>query len=152
MVTTELDRLFNPHPGHYYHNITGSFKGQWTFEESLSKSIDLEYPLPPRPIENEDSKKEGETSPEESKSEDETTNSTITNSNSEANLDERVAVVYGDQEIEAPVDPIEDKQPHYLEDLETFRGPFQYNRSGTFSFSVKETKATEQVNWVKVKI
>jgi len=139
-VTTELDRLFAPHPGHYYHNVTGSFKGHWNFDDSLVKSIDHEFPLPRIRVHNDTEHnityQRGGTTTLDS--------SAIGNPDPKERLRD-----YKEQEGRHN-DTILDTRPIYMEDLDAFKGPFQFNRSGTFSFSVKETKATEQVNWVKV--
>jgi hypothetical protein len=55
----------------------------------------------------------------------------------------------GQDEEEKVADTIEDNKPKYQEDVDTFRGIFQFNKSGTFVFNIKETKATEYVNFVK---
>ncbi|KAG0049353.1 hypothetical protein BGZ83_005865 [Gryganskiella cystojenkinii] len=153
IVTTELDRLFDSPVGHYYHNVTGSFKGKWSFEDNLAKTIDQEFPLPPKPIEDKDSKKNG--------TDTESGGAKTPIDDQEKDKDKEAAPVEEDKKPEPEtheqdevtdeplIDTIEDKRPQYLEDVEEFRGPFQYNRTGLFSFNVKETKATEQVNWVK---
>ncbi|GJJ70926.1 transmembrane E3 ubiquitin-protein ligase [Entomortierella parvispora] len=141
VVTTELDRLFVPHPGHYYHNITGSFKGKWDFDDSLAKSIDQQIPPLPRwPVDGEDPKKNG-------------TETESGNSGDESSVDKKPRLEDRFRDLKdkegGQNDTIEATKPQYQEDFDIFKGPFQFNRSGTFSFSVRETKATEQVNWVR---
>ncbi|KAF9931398.1 hypothetical protein FBU30_010327 [Linnemannia zychae] len=158
VVTEELSKLFRSEDrdprAHYYSNVTGSFKGEWTFDEGIAERINKEQPLLPAP--KDDSNNNGTVA-------DGANNSTETTGNSGGNEKAENATILIDgadnntnsttgekeQEDENDVDTIEDKKPRYLEDVDTFRGSFQFNKSGTFVFNIKESKATEQVNFVR---
>ncbi|KAF9437992.1 hypothetical protein BGZ76_010279 [Entomortierella beljakovae] len=149
-VLTELTKLFNPEGrdprSHYYQNVTGSFKGDWVFDEEIASNVNKEIPLPSAP-QNEtitDGGSGGENSTETSKDEGKD-NDDKESSDRENNEDKDD----DNEEDDKPIDTIEDKKAQYLEDIDKFRGPFQFNRSGSFVFNIKETKATEYVNWVK---
>ncbi|KAF9101847.1 hypothetical protein BGX29_005179 [Mortierella sp. GBA35] len=160
VVTAELTRLF--HPGnrdpraHYYSNVTGSFKGDWIFDEEIANRINQEQPLPPAP--KEDPTKNGTLADGDNGGNKTDTTETTGDGEKAAN---GTTLIEGaesstnsttgeeEQQDEKAVDTIEDKKPKYQEDVDIFRGPFQFNKSGTFLFNVKETKATEYVNFVK---
>ncbi|KAG0363271.1 hypothetical protein BGZ54_008222, partial [Gamsiella multidivaricata] len=158
-VSAELTKLFQPEGrdprAHYYHNVTGSFKGDWSFDEGIAANVDQEFPLPPAPPKDETKngtaiQDGGESIKEITASEGEGTKQgggATTALAQEAG--ETNNTITGDEATETPVDTIEDKRAHFLEDVEKFRGPFQFNESGSFTFNIKETKATEYVNWVK---
>ncbi|KAF9207067.1 hypothetical protein BGZ49_001285, partial [Haplosporangium sp. Z 27] len=144
-VSEELTKLFYPEGrdprAHYYHNVTGSFKGDWVYNEDMVLSINQELPLPAAPPQNEtvsdeDSAKRNGTIDDE------------TEKNKDKG-DDKSSSEQETEEDETPVDAIVDKKAHYLEDIDKFRGSFQFNRSGSFFFNIRETKATEYVNWVK---
>ncbi|KAF9301773.1 hypothetical protein BGZ74_006292 [Mortierella antarctica] len=153
-VSTELVSLFdldNKRPRmHYYHNATGSFKGTWRYDEDITARIDNELPLPPAPPEVKNgtdtaggAKPDGAESDEEGKGQqgDQGNNSTIANPGDSNNS---TGVELG----EPPLDTIIDKKPKYLEDVARNRGVFDFNKSGSFMFNIRESKATEQVNLV----
>jgi hypothetical protein len=149
-VSEEVSKLFFPEGrdprAHYYHNVTGTFKGDWVFDKEIASKVDQEFPLPPAPKAN-DGKNEtvaginGALNGTETPTVDKPTAldpEAPTNSTKEESEDEK------------PADTIEDNKPKYQEDVEKFRGPFRFNESGKFVFNLKETKANEYVNWVKV--
>ncbi|KAG0330439.1 hypothetical protein BG000_011704 [Podila horticola] len=157
-VSTELIALFdleNKHPRmHYYHNVTGSFKGTWNYDEDITAKIDSELPLPPAPSEvtnrtNTDggAKPNGTGSEEGSKGQqgDQGNNSTVANPETPNNS---TGIEQGTIEEEPPLDTIIDKKPKYLEDVTKNRGLFDFNKSGSFMFNIRESKATEQINLV----
>lgn len=137
---------------HYYHNATGSFKGTWRYDEDITARIDNELPLPPAPPEVKNgtdtaggAKPDGAESDEGGKGQqgDQGNNSTIANPGDSNNS---TGVELG----EPPLDTIIDKKPKYLEDVARNRGLFDFNKSGSFMFNIRESKATEQVNLVSV--
>ncbi|KAG0004682.1 hypothetical protein BGZ79_008430 [Entomortierella chlamydospora] len=142
-VSAELAKLFQPEGrdprAHYYQNVTGSFKGDWKYDEEIASRINQELPLPAAP--QNDTTTEGDTGSK---------NGTTVDQDGDKKdaSDDTVSDEQDTEEDEAPVDTIEDKKPLYLEDVDKFRGSFQYNKSGSFSFNLRETKATEYVNWV----
>ncbi|KAF9133910.1 hypothetical protein BGW39_008665 [Mortierella sp. 14UC] len=160
IVTAEVTKLFDPENrdprAHYYSNVTGSFKGDWIFDEEIAGRINQEQPLPPAPKEDPikngtlaDGAKDGN-NPEKTEGagdKEKPAEGTTLVDGAEGGTNSTTGEQ--EQEEERPVDTIEDKKPKYLEDVDTFRGPFQFNKSGTFVFNVKETKATEYVNFVK---
>ncbi|KAK3842872.1 MAG: hypothetical protein J3R72DRAFT_122089 [Linnemannia gamsii] len=161
VVTTELTKLFYPENrdsrAHYYSNVTGSFKGDWVFDEEIAGRINQEQPLPPAPKEDPskngtlaDGAKDGNNTETTEGTGDKPVDGTTLVGGAEGGTN----ITTGEQrqEEEKAVDTIEDTKPKYLEDVDTFRGPFQFNKSGTFVFNVKETKATEYVNFVKVRL
>ncbi|KAF8941391.1 hypothetical protein BGZ47_007392 [Haplosporangium gracile] len=157
VVTAELTKLFHPENrdprAHYYNNVTGSFKGDWAFDEEIAGRINQEQPLPPTP-KNEtlaDGIKDGNTTDKVENPDDKdksADNTTLVEGAAEGGANSTTGE-QGQEEEEKATDTIEDKKPKYQEDVDTFRGPFQFNKSGSFVFNVKETKATEYVNFVK---
>ncbi|KAF9294218.1 hypothetical protein BGZ88_004215 [Linnemannia elongata] len=158
VVAAELTKLFYPNDrdprAHYYSNVTGSFKGDWTFDEEIAGRINKEQPLPSAPknetlhdgSKDDNSADKIENSDDKDKPADGTT---LLESGAEGGNNSTMGELGQEEEEEKVVDTIEDKKPKYQEDVDTFRGPFQFNESGTFVFNVKETKATEYVNFVK---
>lgn len=141
---------------HYYHNVTGSFKGTWNYDEDITAKIDSELPLPPAPLEatngtntNSGAKPDGTGSEEGSKGQqgDQGNNSTVANPETPNNS---TGIELGTIEEEPPLDTIIDKKPKYLEDVTKNRGLFDFNKSGSFMFNIRESKATEQINLVSV--
>ncbi|KAG0095149.1 hypothetical protein BGZ93_006282, partial [Podila epicladia] len=157
-VSTELTSLFDPENKlprmHYYHNVTGSFKGTWRYDEEITARIDAELPLPPAPPEVKNGtdtdngvKPGGIGSDEGEKGHqgDQGNNSTIANPGDSNNS---TGIELGTLKEEPPLDTIIDKKPKYLEDVAKNRGLFDFNKSGSFMFNIRESKATEQVNLV----
>ncbi|KAF9941149.1 hypothetical protein BGZ67_005804 [Mortierella alpina] len=142
-VSTELGKLFHPEGkdprAHFYHNVTGSFKGEWRTDEGITSSVNLELPLPPAPPKEKMSKDNG-TLTEDGKS-NATSVATPTPTGTSTAEDPTPT--------QEPKDWIIDHNPTYVEEVEEQRGSFQFNKSGSFAFSLEETEATEQVNWVK---
>ncbi|KAF9183908.1 hypothetical protein BGZ51_003697 [Haplosporangium sp. Z 767] len=155
-VSIELTKLYQTGSrdprAHYYHNVTGSFKGEWTFDEDIATKVNEELPLPPRPTGQSNSTKNethtdtltagsdsGQSGTREQNSE--SGNGSTTNGGTNSTTEE--------VQEEQPLDTIEDKKAVYLEDVAELRGSFQFNKSGSFTFNLKESKATEYVNWVK---
>ncbi|KAG0229327.1 hypothetical protein BGX31_006258, partial [Mortierella sp. GBA43] len=146
-VSLELAKLFQPESkdsrAHYYHNVTGSFKGTWNFDEEIASRVNNETELILLPTPTTDEKAPKTT----------TSDSTDANGTSTASPDKPVtsdAVPDSAKEADdKPADTIEDNKPKYKEDVDKFRGSFRFNESGTFVFNLKETKASENVNWVK---
>ncbi|KAF9996823.1 hypothetical protein BGZ65_007599, partial [Modicella reniformis] len=150
-VSVERTKLFNPEGrnprAHYYHNVSGIFNGDWEFNEEIALKVNEEFPLK--------SKTDGDPSK----------NETLTDDNGGANSTQaapsNTSTIIGQEGggvtnnvtkegvDEKSADTIEDNMPKYLEDLDKFRGSFQFNESGTFAFNLKETKVNEYVNWVK---
>ncbi|KAG9072643.1 hypothetical protein KI688_000414 [Linnemannia hyalina] len=158
VVTAELTKLFYPENrdprAHYYSNVTGSFRGDWTFDEEIAEMINKEQPLLPAPKNEtltDGSKDDNSTDKIENPDDkDKPANgTTLLMSGKEGGINSTIGELWQEKEEEKAVDTIEDKRPKYQEDVDTFRGPFQFNESGTFVFNVKETKATEYVNFVK---
>lgn len=172
-ISEDLKKLFHPEGrdtrAHYYHNVTGSFRGDWVFDEEMASRINKELPrLRPAPKAEDDASKN-----RTAVGDDGGTNSTTTtlnpevgtNTTKEEGADEKPKDAMEENKPpeggtsstkeegtdEKPKDTIEENYPTYLEDIEKFRGSFQFNESGTFVFNLKETKATEHVNWVKVR-
>ncbi|KFH64130.1 hypothetical protein MVEG_09955 [Podila verticillata NRRL 6337] len=157
-VSAELTSLFdleNKRPRmHYYHNVTGSFKGTWSYDKDITAMIDTELPLPPAPPEAKNgtdtdggAKLDGVGSGEGGKEqqEDRGNNSTIASPGSNNTTDPEPGTIVAE---EPPLDTIIDKKPKYLEDVTKNRGLFDFNKSGSFMFNIRESKATEQVNLV----
>ncbi|KAG0309914.1 hypothetical protein BGZ98_000002 [Dissophora globulifera] len=159
-VSVELTNLFQPNGrdprAHYYHNVTGSFKGDWSFNEEVASKVNQQFPLPPAPKPVEDETKNGTLSDGDSSGEN-NNNKTIpavdnqndSSTTTPLDSDQETGRTNGTIVDFGPVDTIEDKRAVYLEDVDKFRGVFQFNKSGSFSFNLRETKATEHVNWVK---
>ena len=124
-------------------------------DEEIAGRINQEQPLPPAP--KEDPSKNGtladgsNDSNTADTSKDKADSDKATNETGLINGVESSANSAAGELDQKPIDFIEDKKPKYLEDVDTFQGPFQFNKSGTFVFNVKETKATEYVNFVKVR-
>lgn len=141
---------------HYYHNVTGSFKGTWSYDKDITAKIDTEQPLPPALPEAKNgtdtdsgAKPDGAGSDERGKEQQEVhgSNSTVTS----PGLNNETGPEFGTiLEEEPPLDTIIDKKPKYLEDVAKNRGLFDFNKSGSFMFNIRESKATEQVNLVSV--
>ncbi|KAF9574558.1 hypothetical protein EC968_006171 [Mortierella alpina] len=143
VVSKELVKLFHPEGkdprAHFYHNVTGSFKGEWKIDEGIASSVNLELPLPPAPP-KEKTSKDNETLIDDGKS-----NATITATPTPTGSSDMEDTTL----TEEPKDWITDHNPTYMEEVEEQRGSFQFNKSGSFAFSIEETEATEQLNWVK---
>ncbi|KAF9363654.1 hypothetical protein BGX34_003626 [Mortierella sp. NVP85] len=149
VVSEEISKLFFPEGrdprAHYYHNVTGTFKGDWVFDKEIASKIDQEFPLPPAPKAN-DGKNETVTGINGALNNTETpTADKPTTLDPEATANSTKE----ESEDEKPADTIEDNKPKYQEDVEKFRGPFRFDEPGKFVFNLKETKANEYVNWVK---
>ncbi|KAG0265163.1 hypothetical protein BG011_005375 [Mortierella polycephala] len=156
-VSIELTKLFQSESrdprAHYYHNVTGSFKGEWTFDEDIAAKVNEELPLPPKPVGQPNSAKNGThtdtlTAGSDSGQSDRKGQNLESGNGSTANASTNGTAEEGQEE--EPLDTIEDKKAVYLEDVANLRGSFQFNKSGSFTFNLKESKATEYVNWVKV--
>ncbi|KAG0202643.1 hypothetical protein BGX28_004903 [Mortierella sp. GBA30] len=156
-VSSELTKLFQAESkdlrAHYYHNVTGSFKGAWKIEEDIASSINQEFPLPNAPAEGQEPKN-NDTLIEErqrnaTQAEAETEPGTKPTPGDDSKGIDLTDALAEDEEAKTPVDTIEDNKPTYVEDVEKLRGSFQFNKSGSFVFNVRETKATEYINWVK---
>ncbi|KAG0346466.1 hypothetical protein BG004_001673 [Podila humilis] len=174
-VSIELTSLFdyeNKRPRmHYYHNVTGSFKGTWSYDNDITTKIDNELPLPNAPPESKNATEtnsgikpsstlnttESETETrdkqptnggdgEEQIMNNNNNNSTQLSLDSSNNSTDIGAGLLAEDEI--PADTIVDKKPMYLEDVIKNRGRFDFNKSGSFVFNVRESKATELVNIV----
>ncbi|KAF9959133.1 hypothetical protein BGZ72_010262 [Mortierella alpina] len=146
VVSTEIGKLFQPEGkdprAHFYHNVTGSFKGEWKADEGMTSKINTELPLPPAPPKEEISNDNGTLIEEGKSSNISTAMPTPTGS---SNADDSTQA----EEDKSPKDWIADHIPAYTEDVEEQRGSFQFNKSGSFAFSIEETEASEHVNWVK---
>ncbi|KAF9584235.1 hypothetical protein BGW38_007139 [Lunasporangiospora selenospora] len=156
-LLTELNKLFHSEDrdmrAHYYHNVTGSFKGSWSLDDAMNEKINQEMPmLPPIPPPKNETETEKPPQPTESSADLSNSNSTTPANTSTESTEENTNAKESSEsgtDTEKTVDQIEDKKPKYKEDVEKFRGPFSFNKSGSFVFNINEFKATDQVNWVK---
>ncbi|KAF9413261.1 hypothetical protein BGZ94_000783 [Podila epigama] len=151
-VSTELEALFdreNSQPRvHYYHNVTGSFKGTWQLLKDVSTKIDLEYPLRHAPPKNDTETSTTGDSVSTSQAPDNGSVTPASENSNESENNNNSTITSQNEEIDPLyVDTILDKRPQYREDVIHNRGTFDFNKSGSFMFNIRETKATEYGNW-----
>ncbi|KAF9158229.1 hypothetical protein DFQ26_007865, partial [Actinomortierella ambigua] len=163
-IAASVTELFNQ-PGkdpksHYYHNVTGSFRGKWLINLETAGLVDKEQPLPeapPPPSTPEGDKGKGQDGSPDSKTPTEApdggnNNNNTTHSPGSNNSTSPTGEAGDGSEIteHGMVDAILSTKPAHQGDVATYRGTqFNYTNPGYLQINLKEFKASEAINWVE---
>ncbi|KAF9977328.1 hypothetical protein BGZ73_006369 [Actinomortierella ambigua] len=156
-IATSVTQLFGQADkdpkSHYYHNITGSFRGRWSIDLETAGLVDKEQPLPEAP-EDDDKEKNGSSdskAPTEPASGGNNTSNTEGPSSSNSTLlADEPGADDGENMEHGMVDAILNTKPKHQGDVATFRGTsFNYTNPGYLQINLKEQKASESINWIE---